>query len=79
MNPHLMVLKPEIQLLYKSRSKRPKDLQDLENCLRKFDSRQKDLLRDWIITDSGKGHLRISTLFDGGWRCFGSRYLMEAV
>lgn len=56
LKPNLMVLKPEIQLLYKSRSKRPKDLQDLGNCLQKFDSNQKDILRNWIITDSGQEH-----------------------
>jgi hypothetical protein len=56
LNSNLMVLAPEIQLLYKSRSKRPKDLQDLENCLRVFDSIQKNLLRKWIITDSGVEH-----------------------
>ena len=52
----LMVLAPEIQLLYKSRSRRPKDLQDLENSLPKMSLPQKTHLRDWIVLDSGQSH-----------------------
>jgi hypothetical protein len=52
----LMVLAPEIQLLYKSRSKRPKDFEDLYNCLEKLDQRQKQFLREWISLDSGLEH-----------------------
>lgn len=52
----LQVLKPEIQLLYKSRSRRPKDNLDLENCLPQLTSKQKNTLREWIITDTGKDH-----------------------
>ena len=52
----LMVIAPEIQLLYKSRSPRPKDLQDLENSLPKLSSQQKTSLRDWIALDSGSSH-----------------------
>lgn len=52
----LKILKPEIQLLYKSRSKRPKDLLDLQNCLELFKQDQKDKLREWIRIDSGPDH-----------------------
>ena len=52
----LMVLAPEIQLLYKSRSKRPKDFQDLENCLPVLKLEQKEKLREWIAIDSGADH-----------------------
>jgi hypothetical protein len=52
----LKILRPEIQLLYKSRSKRPKDLLDLQNCLPLFKVDQKKNLHDWIQTDSGSNH-----------------------
>ena len=41
----LMVLNPEIQLLYKSRSKRPKDFLDLQNSLPLLDLKQKKIGR----------------------------------
>lgn len=52
----LMVLAPEIQLLYKSRSKRPKDFEDLHNCLSVLNQKQKTLLKNWIALDSGNEH-----------------------
>jgi len=52
----LKVLAPEIQLLYKSRSKRPKDFQDLENCVSVLQPKQKETLRKWIHLDSGTDH-----------------------
>lgn len=52
----MKVLRPEIQLLYKFRSKRPKDFQDLHNCLQKFTLEQKQCLKDWIFLDSGLDH-----------------------
>lgn len=52
----LGVIAPEIQLLYKSRSPRDKDNQDLENCLQKFSVSQKEKLKTWIQIDSGKDH-----------------------
>jgi hypothetical protein len=52
----LMVLNPEIQLLYKSRSKRPKDFQDLHNCLPVLSLNQKNQLKKWIAVDSGDEH-----------------------
>lgn len=55
-NEGLPVLAPEIQLLYKSRSKRPKDFQDLENCLDFLNSVQKAKLKEWITIDSGVDH-----------------------
>jgi hypothetical protein len=51
-----MVLNPEIQLLYKSRSKRPKDFQDLHNCLPVLNIKQKANLKNWIAIDSGEEH-----------------------
>jgi hypothetical protein len=50
------VIAPEIQLLYKSRSPREKDVVDFENCLKKFSQKQSDWLRSAIQLDSGKGH-----------------------
>jgi hypothetical protein len=52
----LMVLNPVIQLLYKSRSRRPKDEQDLRLCLLNLNSDQKKSLKEWIIIDSGLIH-----------------------
>jgi hypothetical protein len=52
----LKVLVPEIQLLYKSRSKRPKDFEDLHNCLARLSGQQKKILQDWILLDSGVDH-----------------------
>ncbi len=52
----LVVLAPEIQLLYKSRSKRPKDFQDLHNCLPKLTAQKKKTLKEWIKLDSGIDH-----------------------
>lgn len=52
----LMVLAPEIQLLYKSRSKRPKDFQDLHNCIPVLNLNQKTKLKKWIAFDSGDEH-----------------------
>lgn len=52
----LMVLSPEIQLLYKSRSKRLKDFDDLHNCLPKLSNHQKQNLLNWISLDSGQDH-----------------------
>ena len=52
----MKVLAPEIQLLYKSRSKRPKDFQDLQNCLPVLKTEQKDRLNYWISIDSGSDH-----------------------
>jgi hypothetical protein len=52
----LMLLAPEIQLLYKSRSKRSKDFEDLHNCLPKLSIQQKQTLLDWISLDSGQDH-----------------------
>ncbi|MBC7420974.1 MAG: amino acid transporter [Bdellovibrio sp.] len=52
----LMVLAPEIQLLYKSRSKRPKDFQDLESVIPFLTAEQKEKLIAWIALDSGSDH-----------------------
>lgn len=52
----LMVLALEIQLLYKSRSKRPKDFDDLHQCLPRLSVLQKNTLLDWILQDTGKDH-----------------------
>lgn len=52
----LKVLAPEIQLLYKSRSQRPKDYQDLENCLPVLKMEQIETLKNWIAIDSGFDH-----------------------
>lgn len=52
----LMVLTPEIQLLYKSRSKRPKDFEDLHNCIPKLSIHQRTTLLEWISLDSGEDH-----------------------
>ena len=52
----LMVVAPEIQLLYKSRSIRPKDTQDLASCLPQLSARQVASLRAWIALDSGPAH-----------------------
>lgn len=56
------VLSPVIQLLYKSRSPREKDIQDLENCLLAFTPRQRDRLRELILLDSGEYHPWISMI-----------------
>lgn len=52
----LRVLAPEIQLLYKSRGQRAKDVSDLKNCLPKMTKQQKEMLRHWIEVDSGEMH-----------------------
>ncbi len=61
----LKVLAPEIQLLYKSRSRRAKDFQDFENCLPILEPRQKEMLRNWIALDSGDGHPWLDSLASG--------------
>ena len=58
----LMVLAPEIQLLYKSRSKRPKDFFDLDNCLCILSADQKNQLKIWIQLDSGNEHPWLSLI-----------------
>ncbi len=52
----LPILAPEIQLLYKSRSKRPKDLQDFRNCLPILQPKLRQKLYEWIALDSGSDH-----------------------
>jgi hypothetical protein len=52
----LDILSPVIQLLYKSRSPRDKDLQDLDICLQVFDQQQRDRLVELITLDSGETH-----------------------
>lgn len=52
----LLVIAPEIQLLYKSRNLREKDELDFANCLPELDSEQKERLRGWIEIDSGANH-----------------------
>jgi hypothetical protein len=52
----LMVVAPEIQLLYKSRSLHPKDTHDLESCLSQLSPIQTSSLRSWIARDSGESH-----------------------
>jgi hypothetical protein len=39
-----------------SRRKRPKDFQDLHNCLPVLNIKQKANLKDWIAIDSGEEH-----------------------
>ncbi len=58
----LLVLLPEIQLLYKSRNHRPKDIQDLKNCLPKMSTAQKKQLKEWITIDSGSDHVWIKEI-----------------
>lgn len=52
----LKIISPEIQLLYKSRGSRDKDLMDLKNCLQLFSQTQKDRLKSLILADSGPTH-----------------------
>ena len=52
----LKVISPVIQLLYKSRGSRDKDLQDLKNCLKVFSVQQKERLRSLLLSDSGANH-----------------------
>jgi hypothetical protein len=52
----LMVVAPEIQLLYKSRSIRPKDTQDLATCMPHLSAQAVSTLRAWIALDSGDHH-----------------------
>ncbi|MBO9666233.1 MAG: hypothetical protein J7501_05415 [Bdellovibrio sp.] len=52
----IRVISPEIQLLYKSRGFRGKDLIDLKNCLQRFSPAQKDRLRNFLEVDSGPSH-----------------------
>lgn len=57
-----LVIAPEIQLLYKSRSPRDKDQKDFENCLGKFNHEQMQWLTDALTIDSGENHPWISIL-----------------
>ena len=50
------VLSPVIQLLYKSRNPREKDLQDLRACLPKLSKSQAARLRQLILADAGADH-----------------------
>lgn len=59
-----LVIAPEIQLLYKSRSPRDEDNQDFENCLKKFDDSQTKWLMDSLTLDSGGSHPWILSLKD---------------
>lgn len=52
----LKIISPEIQLLYKSRGPRNKDLQDLINCLQIFSQAQKNRLKTLLLADSGPSH-----------------------
>lgn len=56
------VLSPVIQLLYKSRSPRDKDTQDLENCLPAFTTPQRNRLRELIMLESGENHTWLSVI-----------------
>ncbi|MEK7358215.1 MAG: amino acid transporter [Bdellovibrionota bacterium] len=52
----MSVIAPEIQLLYKSRSRREKDLFDFQNCLKVFEPWRSTRLREWVTLDSGADH-----------------------
>lgn len=52
----LKILSPVVQLLYKARNPREKDLQDLENCLPKLTPNQRQRLRELVLADSSKDH-----------------------
>ena len=56
------MIRPEIQLLYKSRSQREKDIFDFQNCLKLFSKEQKERLRSWIKIDSGSDHPWLNSL-----------------
>ena len=49
------VLAPEVQLLYKSRTPRPKDVEDFSSLVRVLDDDQRDWLRR-ALSMAGSGH-----------------------
>ncbi len=52
----MKVLSPIIQLLFKSRSPRPKDEHDFQHCLAVFSTQERRRLRELILEDSGANH-----------------------
>lgn len=49
-------IRPEIQLLYKARDRRPKDEQDLHACLPRLNTEAKDWLRELLELIYPEGH-----------------------
>ena len=58
----LSLLAPEIQLLYKSKSLRPKDQQDFQNTLGAMSAAQKSWLRDALTKVYKEGHTWLTQL-----------------
>jgi hypothetical protein len=52
----IAVVSPEIQMLYKSRNPREKDILDFEHCLNAFSTVQRVWLREALLVDSGPSH-----------------------